>query len=337
MRISGRACVFAASVVGLIYLGCGSSSRNNFDDGTDGGGGGGGGGGAGGGNGFGDAGTGPSQDCSPASTNPAGCACVNAGATQPCYTAAAPTRNVGACHDGKQTCGGTGEILTWGACTGDVVPSTENCSGTVDLNCNGKVGCADPTCASDPVCNTGCTDGQTRPCYDGPTGTENIGTCKDGIQKCTGGKWEKTCTGEVLPVAEDCCGVLDRNCNGAKGCADLFFCITASCCQNACNSTNVDPGCVCPTGAGDTATCPAGDHGVTKAVGFPPLFECCPCTASTCSDPECCAEKVCAGNAACAGVNCKPLPPSCGGMVSADCDDFPEDCDEPCCRCAPCP
>jgi hypothetical protein len=31
------------------------------------------------------------------------------------------------------------------------------------------------------------------------------------------------------------------------------------------------------------------------------------------------------------------LPASCNGMVDTDCDDFPEDCDEPCCYCSNCP
>ena len=51
----------------------------------------------------------------------------------------------------------------------------------------------------------------------------------------------------------------------------------------------------------------------------------------------CCAESVCAGNSQCAGLTCKPLPASCNGKVNADCDDFPEDCDEPCCKCTNCP
>jgi hypothetical protein len=47
---------------------------------------------------------------------------------------------------------------------------------------------------------------------------------------------------------------------------------------------------------------------------------------------------VCAGNSACNTVTCtNSLPASCNGMTNADCDDFPEDCDEPCCRCSSCP
>jgi hypothetical protein len=323
------ACAAAVSMACALYVGCGSSSREAFsDDAAD--------GGLDAHNSLATSDASVAPDCSPTSTNLAGCACTQIGATQACYSGDPATRRVGTCHDGTQTCSGDGEFLTWGPCNGDVVPVSESCTGTVDQNCNGKVGCADPTCATDPACNTGCTDGQTRLCYDGPAGTENRGTCKDGMQTCTGGKWPSTCPGEVLPAAENCCDALDHNCNGAAGCFDLFFCITASCCQNACTSANVDPGCVCPTGSGDTATCPSGDHGVDKG-GFPPFVECCPCTASTCNDPGCCGESVCSGNPSCAGLNCKPLPASCNGMVNADCDDFPEDCDEPCCKCTNCP
>ena len=50
-----------------------------------------------------------------------------------------------------------------------------------------------------------------------------------------------------------------------------------------------------------------------------------------------CGEAVCAGSSSCAGLTCKPLPASCNGQVNFDCDDFPEDCDEPCCPCSNCP
>jgi hypothetical protein len=282
-------------------------------------------------------GGGASHDCSPTSLDLEGCSCTTVGATQACYTGDPKTRNVGACKDGTQTCAKNGgEFAAWGPCTGDVTPGPESCTGTVDTNCNGAVGCADPTCANDPSCQTGCTNGQTRSCYTGPSGTENVGVCKDGTQTCVNGQWSQACNGEVTPQPENCCDALDHNCNGLPGCFDLFSCITAACCQTTCNSSNVDPGCVCPQGAGDTATCPQGDHDVHKG-GFPGTDECCPCAASDCGDPNCCGEAICAGSSACAGLNCNPLPASCNGQVSADCDDFPEDCDEPCCECSNCP
>jgi hypothetical protein len=94
-------------------------------------------------------------------------------------------------------------------------------------------------------------------------------------------------------------------------------------------------GCVCPDGDGDTATCPAGDVGITSG-GIPGTVQCCPCTAADCGNPVCCDQAVCAGDPRCGDVSCKPLPSSCGGKVNFDCDDFPEDCDEPCCPCTSC-
>jgi hypothetical protein len=183
----------------------------------------------------------------------------------------------------------TGEFPSWGACGGAVTPVAENCTDGLDNNCNGKIDCADPTCATDPACKTGCTDGQTRPCYDGPQGTQDVGTCHGGMQTCAGGMWPSNCPGEQLPK-----------------------------------------------GSGDTATCPEGMLGVTKG-GFPGSVECCPCTANDCGNAACCGETVCAGNSQCSQYTCKPLPASCNGQVNADCDDFPEDCDEPCCKCTNCP
>ena len=330
---------WAATMALAWVLGCGTSRRSfdvpdgSVEDGTS--------GSDDGSHSFGDdgggtlvleGGDGALPECNPLSEDLSGCNCSAAGTTRACYTGPASTRNVGLCTDGTQTCVAQSEFATWGPCTGAVAPAPEVCDGTVDRNCNGKTGCNDPTCTSTPLCNTGCTDGQTRSCYTGPSGTENVGTCKDGTQTCAGGQWG-TCTGEVLPQPENCCDPQDHNCNGLSGCYDLFSCIAASCCQTSCDAGGpTDPGCVCMTGSGDTATCPRGDHYVHKG-GLPGTDECCPCTSSTCNDYNCCGETVCAGNSGCSGMTCTPLSPSCNGTVSADCDDFPEDCDEPCCEC----
>lgn len=281
----------------------------------------------------------PPPNCTMNGPDLQGCMCTPPGSTRACYPNGIDpmTRNVGACKDGSQTCQTMGEFSNWGPCTGAVTPTTENCTGMVDLNCNGKVGCQDPSCANDPSCNTGCTNGQTRPCYDGPAGTENVGTCKDGTQTCSNGQWPTSCPGEVLPANENCCDALDHNCNGLPGCFDFFSCLTSSCCQVGCDMSKLDPGCVCPNGSGDTGTCPMGDHLVSQG-GSLTNQECCPCTASDCnSDLNCCGTSICQGASACSGLTCTSLPPSCNGQVSTDCDDFPEDCDEPCCLCSMCP
>jgi hypothetical protein len=284
--------------------------------------------------GGGDAGSSTLQ-CNPTSLNLAGCSCATEDATQPCYPGDPKTRNVGACKDGTQTCLKKGEFSQWSDCTGAVTPANEACSAGIDTNCNGKTGCDDPTCATTKLCDSGCTDGQMRACYTGPAGTENVGICKDGKQACQGGHWPSDCPGEVLPEpTENCCDALDHNCNGLPGCFDLFACVTNQCCQDKCKSP-LDPGCVCPKGQGDTMTCPLGMHVSHSGGVIGGNDECCPC--NDCKDINCCGTDVCKTDSYCKTMDCKPLPPSCNGQVSADCDDFPEDCDEPCCLCSQCP
>jgi hypothetical protein len=293
-----------------------------------------------------DAGHGP--NCTPTSPDLTGCLCA-VGQQRNCYPSNVPhsTDNVGPCHDGTQTCVASGEIYAFGPCTGAVTPTAEagHCTDGIDNDCNGKIDCQDPSCANDPACNTGCTAGQTRPCYDGPAGTEGVGTCRDGVQTCDAAtsQWGVACNGEVLPATENCGDALDHNCNGLPGCFDFFACLSSPLCSTQCNP-DAGPGCSCPSGEGDTATCAAGTVGVSGG-GFPGWFACCPCTTSDCSGsnaPVCCAESICAGNAACGGLTCHTLPASCNGQVNQDCDDVQpgsgnyEDCDEPCCPCTAC-
>jgi hypothetical protein len=273
--------------------------------------------------------------CGPNDPDQEGCACAPGSPQRACYPKSADpaTRGVGICTDGMQACTGNGELATWGPCTGATTPAPENCTNGIDDSCNHLVDCADATCATNAACQTGCTNGQTRACYDGPSGTEGVGACHDGMQTCVNGSWSAGCPGEQLPQPEDCAAPTDLNCNYLPGCLDVFSCATSPACNQTCKVT--DPACSCPTGDGDTATCPAGTHGVTMGT-FPGTVECCPCSASDCGDPTCCAEPVCAGNPSCGGLTCTTLPPSCNGQVNFDCDDFPEDCDEPCCPCTSC-
>jgi len=61
------------------------------------------------------------------------------GETEVCYDGPDGTLGVGACQAGVRTCNayGTG----WGYCIGQVKPFTEECTSTVDLDCNGYIGC----------------------------------------------------------------------------------------------------------------------------------------------------------------------------------------------------
>ncbi|MFO0617393.1 MAG: SBBP repeat-containing protein [Polyangiaceae bacterium] len=74
----------------------------------------------------------------------AGCVCVP-NATSACYTGDPATQNVGACADGTATCDALGTSL--GACTGDVLPTIEDCLLPDDEDCDGT----STTCTGDPL------------------------------------------------------------------------------------------------------------------------------------------------------------------------------------------
>ncbi len=154
------------------------------------------------------------NDCNGATDE--GCECPP-GATRECYTGDHGV-GVGLCHRGTETCvvgpGGS----TWSGCEGDVVPSTELCDGSEDEDCDGLI---------DEGCD--CTEGETRPCYGGPAGTEGVGVCHGGTQTCTSGSWG-ACVGAVLPGVESCSGRLDEDCDGLVDCADSSCEADRACC-----------------------------------------------------------------------------------------------------------
>jgi len=64
-----------------------------------------------------------------------------------------------------------------------------------------------------------CTPDTTKPCYDGPAGTEGVGLCKEGTATCEAdGSAYGPCTGQVVPAAESCANPADENC--APDCAE---------------------------------------------------------------------------------------------------------------------
>ncbi len=72
---------------------------------------------------------------STATTGTGGMTCEPA-TTMPCYTGPQGTVDVGQCQSGVQTCDEDGS--GYGACEGDVLPGTENCSVDGDEDCNGS-------------------------------------------------------------------------------------------------------------------------------------------------------------------------------------------------------
>jgi len=58
-----------------------------------------------------------------------------------------------------------------------------------------------------------CSAPSTRTCYEGPSGTGNVGACRQGLNTCVDGAYSSGCTGQVLPAAE-ICNSSDDDCNG---------------------------------------------------------------------------------------------------------------------------
>jgi len=101
------------------------------------------------------------------------------GLTQQCGSS-----DMGECEYGTETC----TAGSWGACVGEVGPTTEVCNG-LDDDCDGTV-----------------DEGLTQQC-----GTD-VGECEYGTETCSAGSWG-SCVGEVGQTTEVCNG-LDDDCDG---------------------------------------------------------------------------------------------------------------------------
>jgi hypothetical protein len=62
-------------------------------------------------------------------------------------------------------------------------------------------------------CTGDCQSGDTRSCYTGAQGTQDVGECRGGQQTCTGGQWG-ACEGQVTPRGEVCGNGKDEDCDG---------------------------------------------------------------------------------------------------------------------------
>ena len=100
---------------------------------------------------------------------------------------------------------------------------------------------------------TACAAGATEACYDGATGTENVGPCHGGIRTCgPQGSWGP-CNGEQIPLSEGCSDGVDNNCNGTTDESldedgDGFTACAGDCCDaigaGCANPERVGPGAI---------------------------------------------------------------------------------------------
>jgi hypothetical protein len=196
-------------------------------------------------------------NCNPAAPDQTGCRCTTVGQARACYLGPPGTRGVGACHDGTQTCLQNNEFGEYGPCTGVTPPGPEGCTSTVDSNCNGLIGCADPK-----ACPGGC------PVDAGPdvvvpdSGT----TCVPPIVSNSG---ERCPNGYVLGPNGDCCPC------AATDCATNNACCAAPACAG-------DPSCA--TCAGSTLPAICNGNVDVDCDDFTEDCDqlCCPCKPSTC-------------------------------------------------------
>lgn len=116
---------------------------------------------------------------------------IDEGTFRPCWPFDEALRSRGRCMDGREACVNG----AWaGDCTAAIGPVDELCNG-VDEDCDG---------VADPV---------GRACYAGPEGTQGVGRCAAGLERCTGGVWTGACEAPVEPREETCDGT-DEDCDG---------------------------------------------------------------------------------------------------------------------------
>lgn len=125
------------------------------------------------------------------------------GAVRACYTGPIGTEGVGTCFGGSQSCQADER---WGLCLDQQLPEEERCWGEVDEDCDGQV--------DETACVDLCTEGAERACYTGPAGTQGVGICVAGVQRCQADESWEACMGEQLPVGEVCDDGLDNDCDG---------------------------------------------------------------------------------------------------------------------------
>lgn len=145
------------------------------------------------------------DDCDGEVNEPdAGCLC-EPGEQISCYSGPPNTAGVGTCLGGLATCLPSG--VGFGACEGEELPASEDCGTPEDEDCDGISNGPDAGCT--------CAPGAIVPCYSGPSGTVEVGTCAYGENVCEEtGLGFGACEGDVTPTVEDCATPDDEDCDG---------------------------------------------------------------------------------------------------------------------------
>lgn len=205
---------------------------------------------------------------------------VDEGLTRACSTACG--MGTQSCFDGAFT-----------ACSARA-PVTEVCGNGMDDDCDGMT---DEGCAM-----MACTPNATRDCYGGPTGTQGVGRCRAGTERCAmdGSAWG-ACTGAVLPTTEQCGNGIDDDCDGMSD----EGCMTGSCAPGPVRwdiprGTTGGPSCI-TTGGGyceGTGYCSGGNCYTTPpgGCGGDPH-----CGTLRCNDGSYMRERYCSVRATCQG------------------------------------
>jgi len=153
----------------------------------------------------------------------------------------------GICYDTQNdpnNCGGCGI-----KCPANVACTNGTCSGCTSyyVDCDGDAanGCE----TTSDKCE--CQNGQTKPCYYGPAGTQGVGACKAGTITCSNNKWGE-CVGMVVPVVSTACltkyGTTvnannDLNCDGKVDGTEDYDKDGYTICNGDCCDTNQQAGC----------------------------------------------------------------------------------------------
>jgi hypothetical protein len=224
-----------------------------------------------------------------------GCACVP-GTTAACYTGPIATKDIGACHEGTQTCNADG--TGYGACIGEVTPALETCMTPADDDCDGVINEEGAGCV--------CTPSSTASCYSGPPGSNGIGLCVGGTTTCNDqGTAYGACVGEITPVAETCNTVGDDDCDGSVN-EDGVGCVCTPSSVTACYTG--------PMGSQNVGACIGGQKACdAQGTAYGPCIGEVTPTAETCNTAV---DDDCDGSINEEGVGCVCLPNSAASCYS---------------------